>query len=206
MTRTTKPQRGFALLEVMIAGVVTIVGLLAVFALQFSALESNARALEFTNATNIATSHIEVLKKEALQWNDNTLPDADFDPVIMPNLERGRPTPAAALATGGWVVAPYHDGGDLLNISMELDQPDVAGHVYCVHQRLTFLNTADGTGTFFPEVLRVEVRVLWPRTFRGSFAGNYPDCGVADPGGMAADIADVVSLTIPTTIKRHPSL
>jgi type IV pilus modification protein PilV len=62
---------GFTLLEVMIALVILVVGLLGLAALQLVAVKSNAFSSEMTYATMLAQQHAEVLK--SLPYTDANL-------------------------------------------------------------------------------------------------------------------------------------
>jgi len=197
-----RARRGFALLEVLIASIVIVVGFLAVFALQFAALDANVNAMRFTEATNVAEGWLATLHREALMWNQRG--GLDIDPPTMPNLSRGVVLPAAPGATGGWVVAAIHDGGEAVDKNTSTGTAPAPGFIYCIHQRLTWIDARDANNLFSGEMLRAEVRVLWPRTERGGLAtggGNYTDCGAsAGAEAMGADIGHLVSVTIPDVV------
>jgi len=201
------PRRGFALLEVLIASIVIVVGFLAVFSLQFAALDANLNAMRFSEATNIAESWISTFRREALMWNQ--VGGVDFDPVTMPNLTRGLVFPAAPDVTGGWVVAAIHDGGEAVDKNLGTGPATGPGFIYCVHQRLTWIDARDGNNLFSIEMLRAEVRVLWPRSERGTLdtpGGDFSDCGATSGAdAMAADIADIASMTVPSVVAWNPS-
>jgi len=197
--------RGFTMIEVLIAGVIIIIGFLGIFALQFASLAANMRAYEISTATSLAETWIETLRRESLMWNRTTPSPVDLpDAALMPNLSNGLASPAAG-ATNGWVAALPHSTGLVFNRDGDLASSGTPGHMFCVHQRLTWLNSVGMAGVFAPETLRVEVRVLWPRESRAGL-GAYSNCGAG--GGadaMAADIANVVSITVPTVIRRYAS-
>ena len=72
-------QKGFTLLEVIVAISILTVGLLAVASLQGSAIMANASATDVTDATTIASDRIE--KLAALAYDNTDLVDTDGDGV-----------------------------------------------------------------------------------------------------------------------------
>lgn len=70
-------QKGFTLLEVIVAISILTVGLLAVASMQGSAIMANASATDVTDATTIAADRLE--KLAALAYNDSDLKDRDDD-------------------------------------------------------------------------------------------------------------------------------
>lgn len=65
--------RGFTLIEVMIALVVFAIGLLAVASMQISSIGGNSTAREVTDASALAASQVEILM--GLPYNDPLLND-----------------------------------------------------------------------------------------------------------------------------------
>ncbi|HEV8322904.1 MAG TPA: hypothetical protein VG389_14925 [Myxococcota bacterium] len=198
-------RRGFVLLEVLIASIVIVVGFLAVFALQFAALDANVNAMRYTEATNVAEAWMGVLHREALMWNQRG--GVDMLPGLMPNLTNGATLPPAPDATLGWRIATLHAGGMAVDKNLATGSPNNPGFIYCVHQRLTWIDVRDGNNLFSAEMLRAEVRVLWPRRERGTLntpSGDFRNCGGAAPDAMAGTIADVVSITVPTVVAWNP--
>ncbi len=72
-------QHGFTLIEIMIAMVVFAIGILAVAAMQTSAIKCNSRASGLTEATIVADSRMEQFM--TLDYNDPVLNDTDGDGV-----------------------------------------------------------------------------------------------------------------------------
>ena len=77
---TSNNQRGFTIIEVMIAVSIFAIGFLAISSLQFSASRNNRTASEITRAVMIATDRIEGLM--AMPYDHD-----DLDPDGNPHLE-----------------------------------------------------------------------------------------------------------------------
>jgi type IV pilus assembly protein PilV len=90
-------QRGFTLLEVLVALVVLAVGLLGVAALLVGSLRGTRTALEHTQAANLARDMIERIRANAAAGNAYDTADGTPDPRADPACERhdGRCEPAA---------------------------------------------------------------------------------------------------------------
>jgi len=67
--------KGFTLLEVMIAMAILAVGLLAIAGMQIIAIRANAQSREVTEAITLATRHLDYLK--SLPYNDPALDDTE---------------------------------------------------------------------------------------------------------------------------------
>jgi len=72
-----KKERGFTLLEVIVAISILTVGLLAVASMQISAIRGNSFAISTTEATTWAANQVE--KLIALPYNDYNLDDTNGD-------------------------------------------------------------------------------------------------------------------------------
>jgi len=70
-------QKGFTLLEVIMAVSILTVGILAVASMQGAAIMGNVRATDVTDATTLATDRLE--KLAALAYDDTDLEDRDND-------------------------------------------------------------------------------------------------------------------------------
>lgn len=72
-----RDQRGFSLLEIIVAIAILSVGILAAGSLQGPACKNNIISCGYTEASTIATDRIEKLM--VLDWDDTLLSDADND-------------------------------------------------------------------------------------------------------------------------------
>lgn len=85
--RSENQESGFTLIEVMIAIAVLVIGILSLYTMQISSIQSNSTANQLTTASNLALNQIEqILSWEAtdsrLNNNENVTPTA---PVVIPN-------------------------------------------------------------------------------------------------------------------------
>jgi len=78
MNKTTiSNEKGFTLIEVLIAITVFAIGILAVSAMQISSIKGNSSSLDLTEAVNVAQDQLETML--ALDYNDPDLDDDDGD-------------------------------------------------------------------------------------------------------------------------------
>lgn len=73
----TQAERGFSLIEVMIALVILAVGLLALNTMQGTFATGSAQSRQFIRATDLATQQVELLKNT--DYADGSLADSDGD-------------------------------------------------------------------------------------------------------------------------------
>ncbi len=74
-------QKGFTLLEVLVAAVILAVGILGVATMQISSIQGNSHGRQISEATNVISDRIEELL--ALEYDDASgllSPDPDKDP------------------------------------------------------------------------------------------------------------------------------
>ena len=77
MAEHNADQRGFTLIEILIAITIFAIGILAVASMQISSINGNADAQRITDASTIAQDQLEELM--ALDYNDPLLNDDDND-------------------------------------------------------------------------------------------------------------------------------
>jgi type IV pilus modification protein PilV len=80
-------EKGFSLLEVIVAISVLTIGLLAVASMQASAIRGNASAYGITEGTNLASDQIEKLM---IMPYDNPYPDDSYDYPLYPLEDRDK--------------------------------------------------------------------------------------------------------------------
>lgn len=160
-----KTARGYTVIEVMMALAVLAVGATGVIALQKVALIGNANARLGDGARQVASTWVERLKADAIQWND-PLGTFDINETQFLNVSgeyNGQPAPAWKLApevvgTRASPVADIH-GVDVL----QTDPPEIG--VFCTHLFLgrdiekPFDLTASGNPHKI--AIRATIRVVW---------------------------------------------
>lgn len=128
-------QKGFTLLEVIVAISILTVGLLAVATMQGSAIMANASATDVTEATTLAADRLE--KLAALAYDGTDLQDTDGDG-------------AAGLGDTGFDDAPLTPGdADYRDI-----QQTARGKTYSVYWNIAVDDARLGTKT-------IQVIVAW---------------------------------------------
>ena len=159
--------RGYTVVEVLLAMTVLIIGASGVMSMQKAAILGNLDARKTDVAANIGRMWMERIQKDAMSW---TLPSPSYGgPSNFGN------APLLGYVGTGWVVpisasylpaasgtAPISPGFDVLG----RDIPSVAGlsaAVFCVHLRETWL--ANNVNNVSDSLMRVEIRVVWPRGF-----------------------------------------
>lgn len=181
----TPDRRGFTILEILIAVVVTAIGFAAIFSLQIGTMQGNISARETTGAVALGERYVEMLRREAFQWTSGSPPG--------PWLDR---------APRRWhTLTPLpvdHNG---------LPNAEEAGGVgsgldrqrFCVHYWIDPLtDTYDG-------VINARVRVIWPRASLDDGDALRDACLEQAANDFVPNVDRWFTLTVPATIRRHPS-
>jgi prepilin-type N-terminal cleavage/methylation domain-containing protein len=175
-------QRGYTIIELMMALTVLAIGVSGVIAMQKITITSNQHAKSLATATHIAQAWQERLAADAAQWNHPSprlgIQDIDTDTRWLREVVGNE---------GVWFRPAYDQGLDfgpgfdaLGNVVAEAD---IAQAVYCTHLRLTRLypDTA-GNG-----LLRAEIRVFWARDAMGGTVNGLPVCAANTPAASVED-------------------
>lgn len=173
-------QRGFTLVELLIAMVVLAIGILATMAMQFSALAGYTSASELTAANDLARTVEQMIWLEArgLQSGDN------LNEVSSP-FSGGEPDFLAAMEAdgGGWTAATPNP------VAYGMSAAGVPR--YCVYVAGDQLPVASGSGVDPDEdFFRAAIAVVYPRSRRG-FDGDCDDV-VTEVGGNDPDHANLL--------------
>jgi len=163
------------MLEIMVALVVVSIGLVALYSLQVLAIDGNITAQEITQATAVGERWTETLRRDAITWTDST--------TMPPALRRH----------GVWQDAT----SEMVNKDFvsRHDDEDVLDPRFCVKYRVDTVPPA----TPDPRMLRVDVRVVWPRRERA--LKDYLSC---PPTMMEpSHLKNTWQVTIPTLLYRH---
>lgn len=163
-----RSRAGFTILEVLIGVLVMSIGFIGIFGMQTVAIQTNRAAYDRRMATELAETTMERIKRDALMWNvAGGWPDGTW-------LQRGMASPST------WTAPPSDDDGSPAFNDLAL--PNVAddrvpdGREAFVERNSKFCLAYRMTWIWNPDMVRIEVRVFWPRTTEGEavFAGN---CG-----------------------------
>ncbi|MDP9002230.1 MAG: prepilin-type N-terminal cleavage/methylation domain-containing protein [Myxococcota bacterium] len=198
--------RGYTAVEVMMAITVMAVGSAAVISMQKASIQGNLDARKTDVANSIARLWVERIRRDAMQW---TQPGPSF-PVAPP----GNIATAAILNfgvnnAGTWFLPnqylaatpPMSPGFDILGRDLPLADmtpsttPFVAGALFCTNIRMTWLSVN--------ELIRVDVRVLWPRG-----VGNVVPAGGVCANAVATSNAPnplvFHSIYVTTAVRGNP--
>lgn len=157
---------GFTILEVLVGVLVMSIGFIGIFGMQSVAIQTNRAAYDRRMATELADTTLERLKRDSLMWNvAGGWPDRTW-------LQQGMS------ATSVW-TAPPHEGETAPSFN-DLGLPRVDdgrvpdGREVFVERNSKFCVAYRAEWVQNPDMVRMEVRVFWPRTTEGEsvFAGN----------------------------------
>ena len=197
-------QAGFTLVELMAVLVISVIGFLAMIHLQTAMLRATTTAWDTTSATLLAEHVLEAIRTEALEWTNNS----DQPPWQTKFHYLNALSPGAS--TSGWrrafpttgAIQMVNQAGRLFGTGVQYDAgvvaagggadgplPDNRNQRFCVNYRLTWI--------IQDELLRAEVRVMWPRS--DSQAARWESC----PAGMENEVNDVSQVTLATTVMRN---
>jgi hypothetical protein len=202
---------GYTAVEIMMALTVMTIGAAAVMSLQKTSVTGNFDARETDLATSIARTWVDRLHRDAMSWTqpNNTYPAGNN------------------FANAALLSSPAYGRWTLPNFEMNATNPetmsyafDVLGRdipsglatstpspvVFCVNYRLQWLvppNLAGGAGVAVePGLIRVDLRVLWPRDIVGRPSGDWCTAvsSLANPEQAAQPTYHAIYLT--TTIRQ----
>ncbi|MBU0554333.1 type II secretion system GspH family protein [Myxococcota bacterium] len=180
--------RGYTIIEILIALVISSVGFAALFQMQISSAQGNISAREMAAAVNLAERYVETLQREAYTW-------------VMPG-NNGRQNSAwLNKPLGVWHVFTDNpvDHNGLVHNSVDANQGSVLRRQrFCVHYRLTA-----ETGTF-TDLLSVRVRVIWPRDIQDfDILERRNACDEDAAQAFQPNIREFFTITLPASVRRH---
>lgn len=174
---------GYTAVEIMMALTVMTIGAAAVMSLQKTSVTGNFDARETDLATSIARTWVDRLHRDAMNWTmpNNTYPTtSNFTNAKL----------LSSPAYGKWALPGYEMGQttpetmsyafDLLGRDIPASEATASPNpvVFCVNYRLQWLvppNLAPPPGgpAVEPGLIRVDLRVLWPRNIVSRPTGDW---------------------------------
>lgn len=161
-----RSRAGFTILEVLVGVLVMSIGFIGIFGMQTVAIQTNRAAYDRRMATELAETALERIKRDALMWNiAGGWPDGTW-------LQQGMSAPAT------WTSPPVD--GDTAPAFNDLGLPNVSdtrvpdGREVFAQRNSKFCLAYRTNWIWNPDMVRIEVRVFWPRTTEAEsiFAGN----------------------------------
>lgn len=166
-------QRGYTIVEVMMALTILAIGVSGIVAMQKVAVAANQHAKNMSIAAHIAQAWQEQLAADSAKWNhpsaNNATRDIDTDTTWLKQVD----------TTGDWFRPAYDNrlqfGAAFDALGNPVTDTNVAEAPFCVNVRLNWLypDTA-GDG-----LIRAEVRVFWLREGMGGNVNNAPVCSTS---------------------------
>ena len=155
--------RGYTIVEVLLAMTVLIIGTASVISMQKAAIQGNLDARKTDIATNIARMWMERLQRDSMSWtssNPSNLGNAQLLGSAGTTLGKWFLPFVAAYASPGGGFGSVSPGFDILGRDIPT-QSGLTDAFFCVHLRETWL--AQNATTPTNSLMRVELRVVWPR-------------------------------------------
>jgi Tfp pilus assembly protein PilV len=192
--------KGFTLVELLIAAALSIVGFLALLYVQTQTLAGLSTSKSLVEASNLAEHFLETLREESIEWTNMSTAGPNQDKFLY---LKAAPTSTGAGTTSGWIRAYTAPSGQeqwigklgadttTYDIGIQQQVPWDRSRKFCAHYRLTWL---------IPELLlRAEVRVMWPR--EGADYAKYSTCPTDQ--SMEDDLMNVASVSMSTALMRN---
>jgi prepilin-type N-terminal cleavage/methylation domain-containing protein len=181
-TAPRRRQRGFTLIEVMMALTILTIGILGIISMQKSAVVTNNDAQQFTVATQLARTWLDRLNRDATKWNhpsvQQSTSDLADDTLWLKAVDDGALNyPKWFIPAGvNWLTTGLSESPAFDRSGNDVPYTDsaalIANTVYCTNVRLRWIYPS--------QLIRAEVRVYWRKrnvsagygTVIGNFAGQ----------------------------------
>jgi prepilin-type N-terminal cleavage/methylation domain-containing protein len=151
--------KGYTILEVMIAAVISSIGISALVSMQIFSVRGATIADDSQSAMQLADTILDRVRGESVLW---TLGTVITNAAITPMLSQANPTTTAGTPSA-WMTIQQGSGllpdnrvneEGISRVGSGLTIAEEAAAHFCAQYRLTWLNPVG-------QVLRVDVRVLW---------------------------------------------
>jgi len=179
---------GYTLIELLMSLAILTIGVTGVVAMQKVTISSGQHARDLAIATQVAQAWIDQLRTDALTWNHPSARQAtsDLDQTIWLSALVGNDSTDFMLPA--WSDArKFGPAFDVQGKPVDVSDPDNVPHArFCTQIRLSwpYPETEPMLGN---GLIRVEVRVFWPRDGVAPLDGNDVCGGAPDAVGAATD-------------------
>ncbi len=203
-------RRGFTLVELIVVISITTVGFLAMLDLQVNTIRGTGSSRDQQEAMMLAEHTIQSMRQEAYRWTAaQPLANISNELIFLNNA----PTDTSNTDPTAWFIAwdnpasasklvPLVGGSDTRDAGIRglyrlgADSgAEVQQKRFCVHYRLAWMVPN--------QLLRAEVRVMWPRY--GRLINQFENCQTNPTANdyFGADPQNVQTITIPISIIRN---
>ena len=185
--------RGYTAVEVLMAMTVMAIGAAGVMSMQKASVLGNLDARKTDVANSIARTWVERLQRDAMQWTE---PGPTTGTAT--NMATAAILSNAIASAGNWVfpdqyiglTPPFSPAFDILG--RDLPAGNLGNAVFCANVRLTWLTAG--------ELLRADVRVLWPRGIANAPANGWCNAAL----GNIPDPLVYHSIYVTTALRGNP--
>jgi hypothetical protein len=190
---------GYTAVEVLMAITVMAIGSSAVISMQKASIQGNLDARRTDVANSIARAWVERIKHDAMLW---TQPGPSSPGTGLGNIASAAILNAGIGSLNAWFL-PTQDiamagsttlspGFDILGRDLPL--ANLGNALFCTNVRMNWLKQN--------ELIRVDVRVLWPRGITGSTLPAGGVCAVA--AANAPDPLTYHAIYVTTAVRGNP--
>lgn len=194
-----RTERGFTIIEVMIAGLVLAVGLLAMMAMQIAFIQGTTAAHDVSIGTFVGEHTVEKLKGEGVNWNTFTPNLGSTNTPMLNLLTSDANIGQWTLLYGGYPITHEAVPSSGAYAVANADRRSFNAR-FCVDARVDWMVPG--------RVLVGQVRVTWPTDQKAAWLGDPPGACAAGrmtdvvyPGGQPANNLNVTY--VPFTLRRQ---
>ena len=175
-------EKGFTVIEVLIASAIAAIGFAAVFSLQIGTMQANIAAREMSAAVNLAEQSLARLHQNSFAWVGNELPE----PLLNQSPRRWHTLTESPVD---------HNGRMHVSDDAEFGS-ELSRQRFCIHY---WLSPLDG---MYRQLMNARVRVVWAKT--GLDSGALDDvCGEGQADAFIENPARYFTVTMPTVLRSN---